>query len=226
MCYVLVLRLILNCTSSHFREAAWENSNDVNILNLRLRHSSCNAEVCQNPLGRESRSLSARDKWTLWLCKSCAAHGTHAGCFVDNPTASPSSHGSPVTSNTFTCPICTNTQAKRNVSSTSLQSLSFADQTLFDDYGELNIAYENDDSEDDIISITTDSCSSIRPSESYSVDRKASSDASRCEISPQSKLLHDWFEYLDGRHSRRHRRKMRLRLLLGNDISLEYRIQL
>nr|XP_021152112.1 PHD finger protein 7-like isoform X2 [Columba livia] len=59
------------------RMPLWENDNAY--AHLGDRHSRCDARECLCPQGREHRE--GRGSWQLFLCRSCAAEGTHRGCF-------------------------------------------------------------------------------------------------------------------------------------------------
>uniref|UniRef100_A0A8C6NFP8 Uncharacterized protein n=1 Tax=Melopsittacus undulatus TaxID=13146 RepID=A0A8C6NFP8_MELUD len=55
------------------RRASWEDNNAY--ADLYQRHRSCNATECLCPEGREGAQ-----PWRLFLCRSCAAVGTHRCC--------------------------------------------------------------------------------------------------------------------------------------------------
>ncbi|NXP04724.1 PHF7 protein, partial [Thinocorus orbignyianus] len=58
------------------RDASWEL--DGSFDDLYERHSSCDAEQCLCPVGREEAEVDG--PWRLLLCSSCAARGTHQRC--------------------------------------------------------------------------------------------------------------------------------------------------
>nr|XP_041573824.1 PHD finger protein 7-like [Taeniopygia guttata] len=59
-----------------FRLPTWEDNNA--FVDLRERHSRCNARDCLYPGGREE--AEEEGPWELLLCSSCAAEGTHRRC--------------------------------------------------------------------------------------------------------------------------------------------------
>uniref|UniRef100_A0A8C6IPH5 Uncharacterized protein n=1 Tax=Melopsittacus undulatus TaxID=13146 RepID=A0A8C6IPH5_MELUD len=58
------------------RRASWEDNNAY--ADLYQRHRSCNATECLCPEGREGAQPDG--PWRLFLCRSCAAVGTHRCC--------------------------------------------------------------------------------------------------------------------------------------------------
>ncbi|XP_042660939.1 PHD finger protein 7-like [Tyto alba] len=59
------------------RDAAWEEE-DGAFAGHYLRHSSCDANQCLCPEGREH--VEVNGPWRLLLCTSCASQGTHQLC--------------------------------------------------------------------------------------------------------------------------------------------------
>lgn len=225
------------------REAHWEHKSNANIMALKLRHSRCDVNECLNPLGRDSRSLSASDRWTLWLCNICAAFGAHAQCVRESPDHLPLALHSAAK---YMCPTCHNTVSRRPPDAERMPR-SLADETLveYDDDDLMNRAQYNssadsdsemevDDDDVEVITISSDDnrTPSLRPSDSNSCSNRQSAVPSAAaakdsgQPSPQTRSLENWLDYLEMVESSRARRIWRLRLLLGQEMSMSQRIRL
>lgn len=207
------------------REAEWEGKDKEHIMALNYRHSRCDAAVCLNANGRDYRDQD-NGEWSLRLCTVCAASGSHVGCL-------PPDDGTVATKRKYVCPLCLNVLSQR----VPQANISLADQTLYEDIGELNQARDlssddpdlNADAEQDaVFSISSDESmhprESIHPSESYTLSRRA--DDVAVSLSPGSQELVNWLKCLDQETSSIDMRKYRLRLLLGNKIQLDRPIKM
>lgn len=226
------------------REAHWEHKSNANIMALKLRHSRCDVIECLNPLGRDSRSLYNGDRWSLWLCNICAACGAHAQCVRESPNHLPVALHSAAK---YMCPPCRDTISRRP-SDRVLRSL--ADETFVEDDDDdvLNLAQwagssssgdsdlemvVNDDA-DEVITISSDEnrTPSLRPSDSNSCSNRRSAAPPAAvanasdQTSPQTQSLINWLDHLENVESARTRRIWRLRLLLGQEMSMSQRIRL